>query len=404
MSSFPGSPVGRFLVLTIVCSVGLLSYFYWVKTRTSISSVTQSGDGAVRPQTGERPSRTDTSSAAGAVPAPEHALTAKARAADDTGARREPVSRSELDVSGTASVKVLAPKQIFFRHTAAGSNFGRLAVVDYPDLRPPRFVGDLSCEVFHVAAGVGLCLTADRGMFTKFGADLLDSTFTRRFHFDLQGIPSRCRVSPDGKFAAWTVFLAGHSYASADFSTQTVLVNTTTGELLGNLEEFAVSLDGQPFKSADFNFWGVTFAPDSKSFYCTLSSNRKHYLVKGDINSRKLSVIRENAECPSMSPDGTRIAYKKRNTVSGRPAWIPPPEMLWQLHVLELATMSDTPLAELRSVDDQLAWLDNLHVLYALPADQTDSSASTNVWMVSIDGKGPPGLFLPAAYSPAVVR
>lgn len=402
MNSSPRHPAGTFLVLVIACSVGLFSYFYWVKTRTSRSSVTQSGE-AVQPLPREAQSNAAPLPDAGTAPAPEQVLKSKSAAVDEAQSRREPVSKSEPVVSEASPEKVWVPRQIFFRYTAAGGNFGKLAVADYPDVSPPRFVGDLSCEVFHVAAGVGLCLTANPGVFTKYGADLLDSTFMRRFHFDLQGIPSRCRVSPDGKLAAWTVFLTGHSYASSDFSTQTLLVDTTTGKMLGDLEEFAVSLDGQPFKAADFNFWGVTFAPDSRSFYCTLSSNRKHYLAKGDIQSRKLSVIREGVECPSVSPDGTRIAYKKRNTVSGRPAWMPPPQMIWQLHVLELATMNDTPLAEIRSVDDQLAWLDNSHVLYALP-NSTDSSASTNVWMAPIDGSASPKLFLPAAYSPAVVR
>jgi hypothetical protein len=292
---------------------------------------------------------------------------------------------------------------IFFRNAAAGSGFGKLAVADGPDFRSRKFVGDLSCEVFHIAAGVGLCLTADQSVLRKYGADVLDATFTRRFHFDLPGVPSRCRVSPDGRFAAWTVFLSGHSYASAEFSTQTVLIDTTTGEMLGDLEGFAASLDGHPFKSTDFNFWGVTFAADSNTFYCTLSSNRKHYLARGDIKSRSFSVIREGVECPSLSPDGTRIAYKSRNTVSGRPAFIPPPQVTWQLHVLELATMNDIALVEIRSVDDQLAWLDDSHVLYALPG-QTDSNASTDVWMAPVDGSTPPKRFLPAAYSPAVVR
>jgi hypothetical protein len=353
----------------------------------------QSGAGVVAPLLGE-PQRK-------AAPEP---VAASKSSEPDARSGREPAPTSDPAVPTASSEKRSAPRQIFFRHTGSGSGFGKLAVADASDFSSRRFVGDLSCEVFHMAGGVGLCLTADQGVFTKYGADVLDSTFKRRFHFDLRGIPSRCRVSPDGKVAAWTVFLTGHSYASSDFSTQTALIDTTTGEVLGDLEEFEVSLDGQPYKSADFNFWGVTFAPDSKTFYCTLSSNRKHYLVKGDVTSRRLTVMRDDVECPSVSPDGTRIAYKRRNTVSGRPAWIPAPQVIWQLHVLELATMNDTPLVEIRSVDDQLAWLDNFRVLYALPAIQTDSNISTNIWMAPIDGSAAPTLFLRAAYSPAVVR
>ena len=50
--------------------------------------------------------------------------------------------------------------------------------------------------------------------------------------------------------------------------------------------------------------------PKGDQFYCTLSSQGKHYLVKGDIATQTATVLRENVECPSLSPNGTRIAYK----------------------------------------------------------------------------------------------
>jgi Tol biopolymer transport system component len=59
-------------------------------------------------------------------------------------------------------------------------------------------------------------------------------------------------------------------------------------------------------------------------------------------------VPRENVECPSLSPDGTRIAIKKRvDNVPGN----------WRLAVLDLSTLQDTLLNdETRSVDDQGSW------------------------------------------------
>ncbi|GGO28545.1 TolB-like translocation protein [Microbispora bryophytorum] len=55
-------------------------------------------------------------------------------------------------------------------------------------------------------------------------------------------------------------------------------------------------------------------------------------------------------ECPSLSPDGTRIAFKKR--AAGLPEDAP-----WRLYVLDLRTMRETPVAERRGVDDQAVWL-----------------------------------------------
>jgi len=66
--------------------------------------------------------------------------------------------------------------------------------------------------------------------------------------------------------------------------------------------------DGKRFAAADFNFWGVTFARESNTFYA-LQTACKTYLVRGDLGLRKLTVLHENVECPSLSPDNRLIAY-----------------------------------------------------------------------------------------------
>jgi hypothetical protein len=78
--------------------------------------------------------------------------------------------------------------------------------------------------------------------------------------------------------------------------------------------------------------------------------------------------------------------------------------VVWQLHVLDLSDMRETPLRETRSVDDQLEWLDADRVLYAVSDKPSGSSASTDVWVADASGVTPPQLFIPKAYSPAVVR
>jgi hypothetical protein len=96
-------------------------------------------------------------------------------------------------------------------------------------------------------------------------------------------------------------------------------------------------------------------------------------------------VIRDNVECPSLSPDGTRIGYKKLIDDEGH----------WRLHVLDLASGADVALAETRSVDDQLEWRDDHNLLYQFGDD---------VWTVPADGSGAPKLYIKHAGSPAVVR
>ncbi len=192
-----------------------------------------------------------------------------------------------------------------------------------------------------------------------------------------------------------TVFVTGHSYADGGFSTSTVLIDMATGARLFDLEELAVTRDGQGFQAADFNFWGVTFTPDSNVFYATLATGGKAYLIRGDVAGRTATVIRYNVECPSLSPDGQRLAFKKRMSegLSG---------VTWRLHVLDLATMEERPLPELRSVDDQVEWLDDGHLIYSLPDQGPPSTIRPDLWVVALDGE--PELVATGAMSPAVVN
>ena len=148
--------------------------------------------------------------------------------------------------------------------------------------------------------------------------------------------------------------MTGHSYASSgEFSTNTRLLDLRRGRYIADLEDFTVRNDGERMEAPDFNFWGVTFERDGDSFYATLSTGSHRYLVHGSVRARRVEVLRDQVECPSLSPDGTRIAYK-RTLGGGR----------WRPHVLDLRTGADRPLAESRSIDDQLEWAGNRFVLY----------------------------------------
>jgi len=111
-------------------------------------------------------------------------------------------------------------------------------------------------------------------------------------------------------------------------------------------------------------------------------------------------VIHENVECPALSPDNTRIAFKKR-TVGGL---LQGRRITWRITVLDLKSGSETPLGETRSVDDQVEWLDNDHILYALSDNDKAASASTNIWVIPAKAEGTPEVLLKGGFSPAVAR
>lgn len=264
--------------------------------------------------------------------------------------------------------------------------FGQVAVTRLA-AGSARTLLPLRCDRVDFAGDSGLCLVRASGYAAGYRARVFGADLRTRGELKVDGIPSRARVSPDGRLGSVTLFVAGHSYADqAGFSTTTTLVDLRRATKIAELEDFTVTRDGRRIGAADVNYWGVTFARDDDRFYATLATGGRTYLVEGSIGARTMRTIHDGVECPSLAPDGSRIAYKKRAGDGGK---------RWRLSVLDLATMRETPLAETRSVDDQAAWLDDDHVLYALDED---------VWEVPAGGGGRPRRYARHGDSPAVVR
>ncbi|OPC83361.1 hypothetical protein B4N89_22625 [Embleya scabrispora] len=296
---------------------------------------------------------------------------------------------------GGPPLSLVGAPRLLFRSTESGPGYGRLATVAAADPGGPRTVGERSCDRVYAAGGTAVCLATEGGLTRTPVALVLDANLRQVRRIELAGTPNRARVSASGRMASWTVFVYGDSYASMTFSTRTSILDTRTGELTANLEDFTTTRDGKELKSPDRNFWGVTFTADDNTFYATLSTNTtgRTYLVRGDLAARTMTVLRENVECPSLSPDGTRLVFKKKVSQSTRNPW--------RLHVLDLATMRETPLAETHSVDDQAIWIDDHTVGYALP---TGSGAAGDVWSVPADGGGAPARLVVGGFSPAPLR
>ena len=301
-------------------------------------------------------------------------------------------ARSAVALRSTTTLADLpAGDRIAFIDTTPDASYGLVASIDAAQPKGDRHVTGEACDRVYATTDVTMCLRIDRGIVTTFSASLLNARGDLQQSWPLPGIPSRTRISPSGNLVAFTSFVTGESYGSVAFSTATRIVSVD-GTDHGNLEEFALTVDGSAVTSVDRNFWGVTFASDTV-FYATASSGGSTWLVRGDLVARTLTSVASAVECPSLSPDGTRIAFKQKR---------PGDSASWAAAVLQLSTGKVTTMPDRHSVDDQIEWLDDDTLLYALPRE--GSPGDSDVWATSADGSGSPRIFIEHGFSPSVVR
>jgi hypothetical protein len=284
---------------------------------------------------------------------------------------------------------------VLFQNTDAGTAYGKVEVVPRTDPRGQRAISPITCDRVAAARNVGVCLIINRdNIIASYKGKIFDRHFRVTHTFPLPGLPSRARLSPNGHWAAMTVFVGGDSYASATFSTRTSFVDTATGKNEGDLEAFRVTDRGKTVTDVNRNYWGVTFAADSDTFYATLGRGKNIQLIQGRVSTRSAHTIKSGIECPSLSPDQTRIAYKLR-------VGSPSVAVEWRLHVLDLRSGVDTTLAENHSVDDQVEWLDDDTILYSLLRSPTGTSIK-DTYSLPANGTGAPALYIRGAWSPSV--
>ena len=109
---------------------------------------------------------------------------------------------------------------------------------------PVPEVQNLSCERVAFNAGRGLCLQSSGGAVPTYSGIIFDKNYARLGEFGLGGLPSRARVSPDGRWGAATVFVTGHAYlGEGSFSTATKVIDLKAN-YQDDLEAYAVFKDG----------------------------------------------------------------------------------------------------------------------------------------------------------------
>ncbi|MEV8373106.1 hypothetical protein AB0P21_10245 [Kribbella sp. NPDC056861] len=299
-------------------------------------------------------------------------------------ARTGPTVNARPVVSGRLT---LASGNLYVTNLAEGPDQGKLAAASVTAPDGPRQVGELRCDRFATARSTSICLRTKPGSLPPLTEMLVLGRELDVVHQEtLPGTPSRARVSPDGKIVNWTLFVTGDSYAASGFSTRSGFYDLEKKKLTKSIEELPVFVNGKRYYASDINYWGITFGADGDHFYVTMASKGKTYLIEAHLKKFRGEAIAENVECPSLSPDGERIAYKQKQ-----------PDGSWRLAVLGLDSLNIKYPPEDRAIDDQPLWRGNYTLLYALRRGN-----SSDVWSVPVAPIGKPTLLVPDAASPAL--
>jgi hypothetical protein len=272
----------------------------------------------------------------------------------------------------------------------ASDHYGKVVVA--AGSPPVPLPVDVACDRVHVGPTRALCLEPGFALGATANGVIFDRAFGKRNAFGLPGLPSRTRMSPDGRYAAYTLFVTGHTYlGGGEFSTFSAIVDLESNRQV-TLEEFEVVKDGRRFLPEDRNFWGVTFAKDPREFYATMKTGDTTYLMKGDQQRKRMEVVTENAECPSLSPDNTKMTFKI------------PVGQEYRLVLFDPATRTRRMLDAAGAVDDQIEWLDDDTILYAVARQNDKGQRSADIWSLDLAEGATPQLLVADAESPAVVR
>jgi hypothetical protein len=285
----------------------------------------------------------------------------------------------------TTQASSIESDELLFVSMIPDRTAGSLAVAPLSDPAGTRALSKLRCERVAYGGGRGVCLNRVGGEDAESEVEIFDSRFDVKREFELEGLPSRARVSADGRYAAITMFVPGEEDTDEGFSMETKILDLETGDEAVDFEQLRVTKGGRPFSTHDLQFSSVTFAAGSDHFYASLGSGTTGHLLEGSIGDRTLEVIADRVDSPSLSPDEKRVAF--RRVVGG--------EGNWRLFVLDLGTMKARRLAGSEPIDDQAEWLDDRRVVYA---------NDNKLWVVPADGSGKPEQLLSYAFSPAVSR
>jgi hypothetical protein len=277
---------------------------------------------------------------------------------------------------------------VLFRSLAAGHEHGRLVTLGLSS-DGARRAGPLSCTRVHFAGGRGVCTVPEpRGDGVVHVAYVFDRTLAPGRRIELAGVPTRVRVAPTGRVAAITTY--AQQGEDAPLVTNSIVVDLRSGAVRADLSTFDIDPLGAPANAASGVLSGLAFERDGNRFFATLAVDAEPILVAGSLSERRITALRKGVSNEALSPNGRRLIVKKLVEERG----------FWQLAVIDLSNWEELELPQgPRSVDDQVEWLDDHHLMYADVDEGT-----TSLWILAADGQSAPTVLVRNAYSGVLQR
>jgi len=286
------------------------------------------------------------------------------------------------------------PGEVLVVNRVPGDDYGRLAIRHADGTRT---LLERRCLRVHIANEHGVCLSQDDSVVPAYTTTFFPSVNPgESLKSYASALPSRARISPSGRFSSVTAFATGTSYVDIGEETTTFVTidEIASKSRLRSTAQMDITSTDERYDNFAAQYWGITFVDDDE-FYVTGYFGTAPEIMRGSLETMTMEPTGWIGSCPSISPDGKTLVFKEQRQDGG-----------FDLVAVDVATQEKRPLGETRSVDDQVEWLDNDTILYALHPDGGDNAVQPefDIWMLDIAPGSEPVLFLPNADSPAVAR
>lgn len=374
------SGVAGIIGVVLVLSLGGVAYVAWASNRVDDEIATRE---------------------ARALEAIENFSTHQDESGPASTAEREAGEASDQGEAAPVEPSPIEPGAVVGINRVPGDDYGRVVVLHADGTRQ---LLERRCERLHIAAQLGICVSREESFglatFTARYLDAADTELREVRNFPSQ-LPSRARVSPSGTLVSTTAFVTGTSYADIGGEAETLAIvdEADASTNLRGLTQFEVLSRDDRYQGVVGEYWGVSFV-DEDQFWVTGFFGEEPEVLEGSVSRGVLTPSGLAGSCPSVSPDGSTLVFKRlQDDGEG-----------FDLVAANLDSGTTWLLGESRSVDDQVEWLDDDTILYALHTNSVEEGGAAvaqpqfDIWSLDIAEGSEPQLFLPAADSPAAIR